>query len=285
MLYKDRAEDDKNFIKKVCEDFLSAPAEIKKYDDSFAGIFVEGRDRGCCLEDLACLHSFDLHSAYNYPIFCFLHNRNFFKDALSEDEIKRKRIHIIEIPKIESLESYSKFCIEQLYFLLPNWVENVITIQPDAMFLKSGWEEYINNSEADWLSPHWMHLASIEVFGKFTGNRWATLNAPPTQIGNGGFSFRKVSLMKKISSSFWAPDVFLQKERGRADNRIPMEDLFYCFWGFASGIMSPPTLKQCDEFAKDPLTPEIYFSRNKPFGFHFFKEFSLPTTQPCIHLT
>ncbi len=281
MLYEDRSEQDKEFIRKVCGDILYYINPYKEESNEFAGIFVEGRNREInCLEDFAAIHSFKAFSKYNYPIFCFVNNKENFLDNCSI-YIKRNRINIIEIPPLNSLEEYTEFCIKKLYFMLPDWVENVITLQPDGMLLKNGWEDYIKNCNVDWLSSHWRHYAQIDWK---IDNNWYIFTKK-TAIGNGGFSFRKKSIMIELSKAFGSKLQDL-REYGREDNRFPMEDLFFC------GIMNTvfekyfmPTLKQCCGFSRDPLDIEQYkdllSGKDSFYGFHFFKEKS--EWQKCFH--
>ena len=184
LLYSDRLETEKSFIKEVCDDILSRPIVDKEKSDLFAGIFVEGRNREIkTLEDLAAIHSFKAFSAFNYPIFCFIHNINNFLLGEPKIWLDRYRIRVIEIPEINSLEEYSKFCIEKLYYLLPPEIENIITLQPDGMLLRSGWEEYVLDSQCDWLSPHWKHWAGIDVL--WDDGEFGPVNFNLTCIGNG----------------------------------------------------------------------------------------------------
>jgi hypothetical protein len=281
LLYSNRSPEDQEFIKRVCYDIINTQIEGKEDSDEFVGIFVDGRNREInTLEDMACLHSFKCFSKHNYPIFCFVNNKNNFLEEIASQGWTPSlwRINIIEIPQINSLEEYTEFCINKLYFLLPDYVEKVLTLQPDGMLLQAGWEEFINSSECDWLSSHWRHYAQIDWK---VDDKWCIFTKK-TPIGNGGFSFRKKSAMLELSKAFGSSLQSL-REYGRDDNRIPMEDLFYC------GIMNTfpcfkmPTLKQCDLFSCDPLTPKIYNSPNKPFGFHFFKNLAEPDWPECSH--
>jgi hypothetical protein len=160
--------------------------------------------------------------------------------------------------------------------MLPRYVEKVLTLQPDGMLLRAGWEDYINNSDCDWLSSHWRHMAGIDIFDEpsWMGFKWRTA------VGNGGFSFRKASIIRQLTRDYGH---LTFREAGRTDGRQPMEDLFYCFTGSLGKHMKMPTLKQCDEFSCDPLTPKIYDSPNKPFGFHYFKNLSEPDWPECNH--
>ena len=281
LLYNDRSEVEKNFIKEVCSYILkqwNGYVDTRTTSKEFCGIFVEGRDRQIdTLEDITSLYSFKVFSKYDYPIFCFINNKeNFLTCNKNPIYYTFKNIYIIEIPPLNSLEEYTEFCIKKLYHLLPDWVENVITLQSDGMLLKRGWEDYILNGNFDWLSPHWRHMAHIDIYIKalnFKG--WSRAQCPSTCIGNGGFSFRKASKMRKISRMVGNLTL---KESGREDNRIPMEDLFYTYWGFGYGIMKKPTLKECDIWAQDPLDSNLFnqFKEGKKhfYGFHFMKETS-----------
>lgn len=275
-LYRHRKEEDLKFISRVCNDILRVPYPDKIKSDDFAGIYLEGRNRSCCVEDLAAITSFKLHSKANYPVFCFLNNENFFEGS-NPDWVSDARINIIKIPEM-SHEEYSNFAIDELFFKIPNNIEKVLTLHADGFLIKSGWEQYVNESGADWLSPHWRHYASCQHdanggWGSFYGFR-------PTPVGNGGFSFRKASKIRRVTENF---SHLTTREAGRDDSRRPSEDLFFCYYGFNSRIMSAPSLSQCDLFAKDPLTPELYDGPDRPFGFHFFKDLSEPPFPPCHH--
>jgi hypothetical protein len=276
LLYSDRPEIEQNFIKEVCNDILSTSNQEKPKSNQFAGIFVEGRNRQInTLEDTAAIMSFKRFSKYNYPVYCFINNNDDFlhRNLLGQRFLDFHNIHFIKIDPLNSLEAYTEFCIKKLYFLLPPEIENVITLQPDGMLLKSGWEDFILNSNCAWLSSHWQHYAQIDWK---INDKWHIFTRK-TAIGNGGFSFRKKSILIELSKAFGS-NLLNLREYGREDNRIPMEDLFF------SGIMNTiynadgkfrykmPTLKQCDEFSCDPLTLDIWNNKEKlPFGFHYFR--------------
>lgn len=274
---KSRTKEDQDFIHEVCQYVLNTPVIDKEPSDDFAFILVEGRpDAANHIEEYCALRSAKAFSSQNYPIFVFLNND---KDFIGYEYglMNKWRINIIKVPPLLSLEDYTNFCIKDLYYLLPNNIERVITMQSDGFLLKNGWEKYILNNDFDWISSHWKHYAQIELF---INNTWIIGEGlKSTCIGNGGFSFRKASKMRAISDRF--KDLRF-REYGRNDNRIPMEDLFYTYLGFNSDILKIPTLKQCDEFSVDPLTLDIWNNKEKlPFGFHFFKTVS--EFPPCNH--
>jgi hypothetical protein len=129
LLYKNRSQEDQEFIKYVCNDILSNPYEDKSPSTLFAGVFIDGRNREInCLEDYACFHSFSIFSEYSYPIYVFVHNVNNFLDN-NQELIKKYNIQLFKIKELRSLEEYSSFCIRQLYNFLPQSIENIITLQ------------------------------------------------------------------------------------------------------------------------------------------------------------
>lgn len=291
LLYKNRDIETQDFIKEVCGYILSQPLEYQENSDDFCAVFVEGRNREInTLEDLTSIYSFKKFSKYNYPVYCFVNNINNFYNDNPKKSFEYKvdlnkllnqcRINVIKIPSLNSLEEYSKFCIEKLYFMLPSWAERVITLQPDAMLLKPGWEDFILENDFDWISPHWKHYARIQLGGRLDDSkRWDDFNSNSVCIGGGGFSFRKASKMRLISNSF---NGLKLREYGRNDDRPPMEDLFFTFFGFNWKELKLPTLKQCDQFAIDPLTKERWNNKETlPFGFHYFKPVS--EFPPCNH--
>tara|TARA_R110000824_G_scaffold255324_1_gene444302 strand:- start:17009 stop:17884 length:876 start_codon:yes stop_codon:yes gene_type:complete len=271
-LHKDRPRKDFSLIRDVCDYILSHRFKNPKRDDSVCGVFIDGRKRHInTLEDFAAILSFKSFSAYNFPVFCFIHDDTNFLGGMSKDQLEMLRIEIIKIPEITSLEEYTKFCIQDLYIRIPEHIEYVLTLQPDGMLIKDGWEEFAIGNQFDWVSPHWQHQAGVGVISPSDDLEKLVVSPPYSNvnIGNGGFSFRKREKMVQICKAF----NFLRCcELGRDDFRIPMEDLFFTYFGFGSGIITPPTLRQCDEFAVDPMTRELFDSGkdNWPFGFHCF---------------
>jgi hypothetical protein len=287
-LYKDKPKQDFELVQEVCHFMLNQRVdETKPLNNEWGAIYVEGRDRQIRdVESFCAVKSFKLFSKYNAPVYLFLHND---KNLLFKEYglLDRWNIKVIKIPLLDSLEKYSEFCIKELYYLLPKNLKHVITIQPDAMLLKEGFEDYAINSGCDWLSPHWKHYAAIEAYrpkNNILGlpEGWGDM-CRPTAIGNGGFSYRKVESLLQITD-FWRnvnPNVKL-RERGRNDDRPPMEDLYFTSFLSVMPGFKMPTLKQCDEFAVDPLTLDIWKNKqNWPLGFHYVKAKS--EFPPCNH--
>ena len=55
--------------------------------------------------------------------------------------------------------------------------------------------------------------------------------------------------MRKISNIFGKLDLI---EKGNPDFKPPLEDLFYFYLGYGSGICKKPTLEQACFFSRDP---------------------------------
>ena len=276
-LHSTRSAEDQDVIIKVCSSILfKSVEENKPKNNEWVAIYIDGRNREINdVESVCAIKSFKIHSKYDAPVYCFINNdKDFF--GYTYDLMEKWNLRVIRIPEINSLEEYSKFWIKDIFDYLPPELEHIITLQPDAMLLKSGFEDFILNSGRDWLSPHWKHYARIEanLHGKWDSG----YNLKPTCIGNGGFSYRKVSKIKQISSLF---KDYVFREYGRNDDRAPMEDLFFTFLGTNAG-WNMPTLRQCDEFAVDPLTLDIWNDKvNLPYGFHYFR--SKSEFPPCNH--
>ena len=164
LLYKNRSEEDQIFIKDVCMDILSTPCKDKIRSNLFCGIFIDGRNREINnMEDYACFHSFATFSEYSYPIFAFVNNINNFLDN-NTFLINNYNIKIIKIKQLTSLEEYSNFCIKQLYFNIPLQIEHIITLQPDAMIIKKGYESYLLDKNFIYVGAPLLYTPSIMVY-------------------------------------------------------------------------------------------------------------------------
>lgn len=266
---------DQNVMIKICSDVLIADLEIKPVSNDFCFIFIEGRNRKInYLQDFAAFRSTKIYSEYNYPIFCFVKNIKKFLNNRT-DLIKKWNINIIQIDKLKNLDEYSNFCIKELYFILNKKYENIVTIQSDGFFIKNGWEKFILDNNFDYIGSHWQHIAGINILENKPKKLQNKLDNFFTQVGNGAFSYRKASKMRKISKTFSKYNLI---ERNAPNNKKPPEDLFFSL-GFMEGICKLPTLKNCCEWSKDPITLDMY-EKKASFGFHHPVEFN----QYCCNL-
>lgn len=263
MLYSSRPSSDRTFIQKVCNDILSHTEVEKPHSDKYCFIYIEGRDREInCLEDVAAFKSTKVFSEYNYPIFLFCKNTS---NLLGDPSLLKKwRINIIPVEGIDSHQKYSDYCIKEMFYKIPYEIENIVTFQPDGMFINSGWEEWLEKENIDLIGSHWRHLAAIQVKDK---DNWLSVSYNSVYGCNMGFSFRKASKIREISRFFGQ---YTQREAGAPNDKVPPEDLFYSFWGYGSKICKMPTLNQCDKWAIDPMDEDLYKEKTS-FGFHFLK--------------
>jgi hypothetical protein len=261
ILYKNRSIEDQDFIRYVCNDILSIKYKNKTKSNLFAGIFVDGRDRYInTLEDYTCFHSFYTFSEYSYPIYAFVHNIDNFLDNNFE-LIEKYNIHIQKIDVLNSLEDYSNFYIKKVYFEILDEIEHTITLQPDAMLIKSGYEEYLLKHNFIYVGAPWLHSPAMEIYHE---NTWKQF-LKPVRIGNGGFSYRKASFCKWASKNFGNENF---REKFADNNKKPQEDLFYSVIAnhFPENM---PNIEQCLKFSIDPLD-KIDYNNKTSFGFHYF---------------
>jgi hypothetical protein len=258
LLYKNRNPEDKKFIELVCNSILVQNILLQPYSDDFAFIFIEGRNREInCMEDWAALKSTKVFSSKNYPIFCFVNNpKNFLNGR--ENLINNWRINLIKIDSLNSLNEYSEFCIKKLYFMLPDNIENVVTISPDSMLIKNGWEDKVKNY--DYIGAPWLHAPSIEIYDK---NEWRQFTNP-IRVGNGGGSFRKASFCRYASMSF--SDLKL-RERG-TESKYPTEDLYFSsIIKYLVGKIPSP--EEAQRIVIDPMDYEDFINKSS-YMFHYF---------------
>jgi hypothetical protein len=275
--YKDRSPEDKQLIQDVCESTLNQQVNLNKPKNSeWGAVFIEGRDREVNdFESFCAIKSFKLYSKFNAPVYVFLHNdQDFF--GYTYDLIDKWNIKVIKIPPINFLEEYTKFWINDIFNYLPRTFIHCLTLQPDGMLLKNGIEDYILSHNWNFIGAHFEHMPAIEVLDE--DKAWKPFLYPVYGF-NGGFSYRNLNFCYFASSKY---NNLILKERGRSDNRPPMEDIFYSAINKAHSP-SIPTLKEADMFCKDPLTLAIWNDKQSlPIGFHFFK--CVPDFPPCNHL-
>lgn len=261
LLYENRSVQDQKFIRKVCNYILDQPIEEKEKSDQFCGIYVEGRDRDInTSEDFASLYSFKCFSRYDYPIYVFCRSN---KNWMNGDFATISRVNFIQIPPLNSLDEYTNFCTKELYHKISKDIKYAVTLQPDAALLRNGWEDEFLKNNWVYLGSPWTHAPSIEY--QDNDGEWKDFLGP-VRVGNGGFSIRDVNFCRAASIYYGN---YKLREKFAPNNKIPPEDLFYSTIAkYLDGNM--PTVEQASQFCCDPLTPEIFNSNNKPFGFHYY---------------
>lgn len=260
ILYKNRSEEDQSFIRYVCNDILDQQSKDKNKNNLFAAIFVEGRAREInSLEDYATFHSFYTFSEYAYPIYAFVNNTENFLNN-NKELIDKYNIIIQKIEPLNSLEEYSTFCIKQLYFLIPENIKHIITLQPDAMIIKSGYEEYLLKYDFLYVGAPWLHSPAMEYFNN---GQWDQL-LYPTRVGNGGMSYRNADFCRKISENYGE---LIVREKFAENNKKPQEDLFFSV--FANIFQNRASIEQARKFSIDPLD-KIDYDNKISYAFHYF---------------
>jgi hypothetical protein len=274
LLYSNRSQEDQEFIKMVCNDILYQECIDKPYDDSFAFLFTDGRNRTVnCLEDFAMIKSTKIYSKFNYPVFCFLANPEGFLEGCSDDTYKLLRdwrIKVIKINPINSLEEYSHFMKNEVFFKIPKQFENIITISPDSGLIKSGWEEFLIQGNWSFIGAPFLHRPAIEYNHyefdsdyRLQNRGWKDLFGSVYGF-NGGFSYRRASFCRMASELCKNLEL---REKFAENNKKPPEDLMYSI--IANKFTKFPTVEEAKKWAVDPMDYEDFENRCS-FGFHYF---------------
>lgn len=269
--HKNRSFDDSVVLSKICFDTLAIDYIEKPKSNDFCAIFLEGRFRDInTYEDYACLHSFKVFSEKNYPIFAFINEDVIRANRfLDKETIEKWNIMVIKISEVSSRREYAMFNYIYNPFNKIDGIDKCLTLHPDGFLIKGGWEDYVVGNDFDFIGANWLHKPRIRSTNTVYDNALSIYN--PIYGCNGGFSFRKASKMNEIIKQFscWGFDTLY--ENGREDKFPPPEDLFFNFLGWNSGLIKPPTVKQCLEFSLDPITLDEYNDKSS-FGFHFPKK-------------
>ncbi len=263
--YINRTIEDKSVMGRICFDILNQEEEQKTESDEFCGVFIEGRDRPITsFEDFASFKAFFLFSQYSYPVFLFL-NEN-VAEVLTPELVKKYRINIVKIKPLENLFQYSDFCINQLFKLIPEKFENILTFQPDGFLIKPGWEKFVTDNNFSYIGAAWRHWGGVMVE---RNKEWHVFNEKRTNMANGAVSFRKRSKMLKATNLLKKSHLKSEEiiEMGNADYKPALEDLFYSYFLFCVLGEKPPTVEQCNQFVTDPCDWQDY-SNKISFGVH-----------------
>lgn len=265
--HPNRAAKDQIVLGKICFDILNIKYQEKPNSDDFCGIFLESRNRAVnSYEEYASMFSFKAFSQFNYPIFAFV-NENIIKENkfLDPEKVKEWRINLIPIQELATRKDYAVFNYKFNVFNKLGGIDKCVTLHPDGFLIKEGWEEYVIKNDFDFIGAKWLHCPSIRSSNTTINNE--LLKMSPVYGCNGGFSYRKASVMNAIINKFNQNSLNTLYENGRADKFPPPEDLFFNFFGWNLGLIKPPTKEECDIFSLDPITLKEY-NNQASFGFH-----------------
>ncbi len=225
----------------------------KQNNDDFSGVLLVGEENAYFQQVMVALDSFKMFSKFNYPVYLYI-NRNLVKSwgSLLFEISERYRLNVTEIDPITNKNDVNIFKIEFMTFDIP--AENTLHFELDGFLIKSGWEDYV--IDFDYIGAPFYEC-----------KQYSLLNSSESKllpVGNGGFSFRKMSKMKEVMSR--AANLSRWATHAGKRSYIP-EDLFFSTVGFGYDIFKPVTIEQAKKFSLEPINAEQY--RNKEsFGFH-----------------
>ncbi len=260
-LFNHWEKSDWNVMQYICKDILNQELDIesKKKSEEILFIYLDGRLRSYnFLEDWAAFKSTKLYSEYNYQTWAFL-NENVI-DFLDKKTIKDYRITFIPIKPLNSLTEYSKFIVNNLYNLIPNNFKYLCFYQSDGFLMRCGWEKYCIDNDFAFIGAHFQHNPAIEIVNN---GKWENILNFYTYGFNGGFSFRKLNIMKKFSELYGN----LEQREMFTENKWPQEDLQTGYWVYGTEMAKMPTKNQACIFSKDPCSLNMIKNRAS-FGFH-----------------
>jgi len=224
--------------------------------------------------------SFIKYSQFKYPILWFYGGPN--DDNVQKLLKKFDNIQLIPISPIIGSNALNDFYLYQLPKLIPEQHEKLLYFQDDGFLIKSGWEQFIEEHDFDYVGPPWYNYINYPLFVYNFYVNEMKLNKKDfkfQEIGNGGFCYRKRSKMISVSNAIPKPDKLLElgnKMRENPQFRFDMgitEDWISCHVGFNSGIFKSMPVNIARQFAQE-LSIEWIGDKIKSiddiqsFGFH-----------------
>ncbi len=249
--------------KLIDETTLSLPIEIKEKSDKWSGVYVWGDNRDfVSAEHLAPIHAFRAHSKYNYPI-------HFFINGTKTGDLDillglYGNINVILIEPLTSSFEYNYWFINKLWHYIDS--EYCLTFQNDGYLLKSGYEEYVENNDFDFIGAAWSDEVKL---------RTKYFDLPAQRVGNGGFSARKPAKMMEVLNlvnGAGGQEYIVEGQFNDGQMRLKhsrcAEDAFFSSFGFGMNIFKPVTVEEANKFSLEPIPFELIGGSDSPFGFH-----------------
>ena len=252
---------DLELLNRIKQKVLDIPLAPKEESNDFLGVCLHSNSPFKKEDYEAPIKSFKLYSDFDYPVVLYLSDDSLTRDV---DYIakKYKNVSIESIPRLSSIFEFNLFSIYNLPFLIQ--ADRCVYFQNDGFLLKKGWEE--KTFGYSWLGAKWKYPIKV------TEN---VFNFGPVQVGNGGCNFRRTSKCKQVLDfvrSHTSDRDFIKgiKINNKTVNvgSFLAEDLFFCYFGFGSGIFEPVDLNFVDSFAKEPILFKDAISDNP--SCHFF---------------
>ena len=250
---KSLKENEKLIKRKITETLEDLPMPEEESNE-FAGLFVHGGHYELKIEEVELPFStFRKFSKKKYPVHFFYHeNSEFSNEAIEYLQKEYPPINVINIHKLDSFHLYNDFLVYEAFQSLPEEAERVVTFQTDGFFKRSGWEDWINEHDPDYVGAPWVVPEELRKFK----------NGEYILVGNGGFSFRKKSKILEASKHL-TKDFIKQMEASRNGVKMP-EDFALSLIGFREGIFKNIDHDLAKDFSCEPYN-DIY-----GFGFHRF---------------
>ena len=268
--------------RKVILNKLNEFPDPTEYSDEFLGVYVHGGHKEFKFEECeAAFASFRKCSKNYYPLYFFYADwgDRMIDEGFKEIVVRHSPLKVIEINPLESIEAYSSFMIWDLWKHIPEQYNKVLTFQDDGHLYNSGWEEFINEHDPDYIGSynifdpeHYETTLPIKNLKSYT-------NKSIDYIINGGFSFRKRDKMVEISKAFSKNDIDyerlaeLRKEEKETDTFAQdawggkrfNEDQAITYIGFGKDILKPISKNLADQFSSTSFE-----QNSKAYGFHSF---------------
>lgn len=167
------------------------------------------------------------HTRWPVTVFCSENNES----LLNTLEFPVEKVRIDQI----SWQNYTWALVNNTFWsLLP---EHVLIFQTDAFMLRPGVNNYL---DYDYVGAPWAWAYANEKMRRF---RYG---------GNGGFSLRKTSVMKKIIETWPYESICNHAEFHLADGMRPPEDMYFAF-GLSEMKANVPGLREQMQFSVETI--------------------------------
>ena len=199
----------------------------------------------------------NLGSLWNLHIFCYdidyiysnLNNYNFKLNTINRDNLTEEQYNTLLLSK----EFWNN--IEE---------ENILIFQTDSFILNKREEDYINE----------VFIGGVYFYGEFKNINCHMANSPKLHYSiNGGFSFRKKSIMLECLNKISISDIITYRTKYKMNNNIFQQEVIPEDLYFQNAIellnYELPNIDKCNDFCEN--LSYSYFNLNA-FGIHHFDE-------------
>lgn len=217
----------------------------KPRSNDFCGFTFHGSNKPFTLEEHEVpIKTFRCFSEYSYPLYLFI-NLNSIGEL---DELLRiyDNIKVVSIEPMMSINDYDEFVINKMFGHTS--IENTLTFHSDGFLLNPGWESFVVNNNIDYIGAPWCGPTGSDGQLFVDGcERFYDIQRQ-TNIGNGGFCFRRRSkclqVLERVDQSHlnW----------NYVEGHLP-DDVFFSYFGFGLGIFESYDLSLAFQWAREPI--------------------------------